>query len=371
MAKAQAKKKRDAPATYLVTGFPGFVGKRLVRQIVEAEPEAHIFLLAEPRHGREAELQLGGLGRDRVQLLLGDVAHLHLGLSGEEYRRLCEEVTQIFHLAESTDLAAPRDLAARVNVDGTRNMLELAHDCRALERFNHLSSALVSGDRLGVICEDELDAGQGFRNSYEATKFEAERWVHEAASTLPVTIYRPGSVVGDSKSGEIERFDGPYSLGLLVAFTPASLPLPLPGQGGAPFNVVPIDFVVQAIWALSQDPRALGRTFHLVDPVPLSAKRAYQLVAQKSDRRPPRFQLPARATHAMLRLPFWEKLARSQRAALQSLNHLAFYNCGTTLELLEGTGVRCPPLPSYIDALLTFVRDTYRQRETERPAELP
>lgn len=356
-----------ATSTYLMTGFPGFVGKRLLRRIAEDEPQARIRLLVEQGRHRDAELELetAGLDRGRIEILVGDVGHLHLGLSGGEYRQLTEEVSQIFHLAESTDLTAARDQLSRVNVDGTRNMLELAHDCRKLSRFNHLSTAGVSGDRLGVICEDELEAGQGFRNAYESTKYEAERWVQRASASLPVTVYRPGSVVGDSQTGEIERFDGPYSLGLLVAFTPASLPLPLPGEGGAPFNVVPVDFVVQAIWALARNPKAVGRTFHLVDPAPLSARRAYELVAKKSDRRPPRFQLPERATHAVLRLPFWEKLARSQRAALQSLNHLAFYNCAGALELLEAEGIRCPPLPSYLDALLSFVRHTYRQRDDE------
>src|SRR5207248_519114 len=131
----------------------------------------------------------------KIELLTGDIVDMHLGLSGEEYQTLCDEVTDIFHLAAISYLGVPKETAWRVNVDGTRNVIELAHDCSKLRKLNHFSTCYVSGDRLGVIAEDELEVGQTFRNAYEETKYQAERLMQKAAGSLPVIIYRPSSVV--------------------------------------------------------------------------------------------------------------------------------------------------------------------------------
>jgi thioester reductase-like protein len=355
------------PGTYFVTGYPGFIGKRLVEYIVREEPQAHVYALVQPKHLKEAQrlaAALQGQGAT-LELLTGDIVDMHLGLSGEEYQRLCERVTHIYHLAAVFYLGVPKETAWRVNVDGTRNVLELARDCEHLVRFNYFSTCHVSGDRVGVIAEDELDCGQDFRNVYEETKFHAERLLRRASATLPVTIFRPCSVVGDSRTGEIDRFEGPYYLGILMVTSPLVMPLPLPGNGVAPLNVVPVDFVVEAVWALSHDPRAEGLTFHLVDPNPMSARRVYELIAEKANKKLPRFNLSSRAADMVMRLPLLEKLARPQRAALSYVNHLAIYNCHNTLELLDGTGIRCPPLSSYLDQLVAYVRQQYRQRREE------
>ena len=144
-----------------------------------------------------------------------------------------------------------------------------------------------------------------------------------------------------------------------------ALPLPLPGDGVAPLNVVPIDFVVQAVWSLSRNAAAKGRTVHLVDPNPMSARRVYELIAAQANKKLPRFNLSARAADALLRLPGLEKLARPQRAAINYVNHLALYNCHTALELLDGTGVRCPALASYLARLVEYAKEHYaRGRDT-------
>lgn len=353
-----------ASTTCLVTGFPGFIGRRLVEHIAQVEPEARIFALVQGKQMEDAERHRQRLGTPRLELLEGDVVDMHLGLSGEEYGRLCAEVTEIFHLAAISYLGVPKETAWRVNVDGTRNVIELARDCAHLRRLSHFSTCHVAGDRLGVIAEDELDLGQLFQNTYEETKFHAEKLMQRASASLPVSIFRPSSVVGDSRTGEIDRFDGPYYLGLLMVMSPLVMPLPLPGDGIAPLNVVPVDFVAQAAWALARDPRAAGQTFHLVDPNPMSARRVYELIAEKAKRKLPRFNIPARAADVMLRLPLLEKLARPQRAAITYANQLAIYNCQNTLALLEGTGIRCPPLPTYLDKLVEYVKEFYRKRQS-------
>lgn len=352
-----------ARPTYFVTGYPGFIGRRLVQFIAERAKDGRIYLLVQPKFLAQARAEVGKLKGPPIEVLTGDIVDLHLGLSGDEYQRLSSEVTHVFHLAAISYLGMPHKTAYRVNVEGTRNVLELARDAKNLERFVHFSTTYVSGDRVGVIAEDELEAGQAFRNAYEETKYEAEKLVQRAAKTLPITILRPSTVVGDSATGEIDRFDGPYYLGMVLVLSPLVVPLPLPGNGVAPLNVVPVNFVVEAAWYLAHKKEAIGRTVHLVDPNPMSARRAYEMIAEMANRKLTRFNLSARAADAVMRLPGLEKLVRPQRAAINYVNHLALYSCHGALELLDGSGVRCPPLTSYLDKLVRFAREHYQKRK--------
>lgn len=355
------------PFEAFVTGYPGFIGKRLVKFLAAKNPHGRITLLVQPKFVKEAQgyaAELEGAETAKVEVLTGDIVDMHLGLAGPEYRRLVQQTTHIFHLAAISYLGMPHDVARKVNVEGTRGVLELARACGNLQRLVYFSTTYVSGDRVGVIAEDELELGQGFRNAYEETKYEAERLVAKAKQTLPVTIIRPSTVVGDSETGEIDRFEGPYYLGMLLVLSPLVLPLPLPGNGVAPLNVVPVDFVVEATWVLAQKPEAAGKTVHLVDPNPMSARRVYELIAERANKKLPRFTLSARAADLFLRIPGVEKLARPQRAAIQYVNHLVLYNCHTALELLDGTGVRCPPLATYLDKLIDFAMHSWKERQT-------
>ena len=346
----------------LVTGYPGFIGKRLVEHLAQ-EGTGRIHALVQPRFLEEAKAAAARVKGAAVEVLAGDVTDLHLGLSGEEVERVVSGVRRIYHLAALNQLTISRDLAWRTNVDGTRNVLELARECRRLERLIHFSTCHVAGDREGVIAEDELDRGQEFRNAWEESKFHAEKLVVRAMQSLPITVVRPSTVVGDSRTGEIDRFEGPYALGILLVASPLVVPLPLPGGGVAPLNVVPVDFVVRAVAHLARDPRAKGQTLHLVDPNPMSVARVYELIAERANRRLPKLTFPARAAEAVLRLPLLERVTRPQRAALGYINQLAWFTSSATLELLEGTGIRCPRLSTYLDTLIAYVREDYARRQ--------
>ncbi|HZW90707.1 MAG TPA: SDR family oxidoreductase [Myxococcaceae bacterium] len=346
----------------LVTGYPGFIGKRLVEHLAQ-QGKGRIYALVQPRFLDQARGLASRVQGAAVEVLAGDVTDLHLGLSGEEVERVAASVTRIFHLAALNQLTVSREVAFRTNVDGTRNVLELARECRRLERLIHFSTCHVAGAREGVIAEDELDRGQEFRNAWEESKFHGEKAVVRAMDALPITIVRPSTVVGDSRTGEIDRFEGPYALGILLVASPLVVPLPLPGNGIAPLNVVPVDFVVRAVLHLASDPRAKGQTFHLVDPNPMSVARVYELIAERANRRLPKLTFPARAAEAVLRLPLLERVTRPQRAALGYINQLAWFTSSSTLELLEGTGIHCPRLSTYLDTLIAYVREDYARRQ--------
>jgi len=357
---------------HLVTGYPGFLGKRLVRRLLTdpRERPRRLVCLVQPKHLAAARADLATLPAPEAEILEGDVAHMHLGLSGAEWQALAGEVTHVWHLAAKTRLSGGPAELRRVNVDGTRNVLELCAAARSLERLMHFSTAFVSGTRVGVILEDELAVGQRFHNAYEETKFQAELLVRRAQSDLPATVLRPSIVVGDSRTGEIDRFDGPYALAILLVASPLAVPLPLPGDAVAPLNVVPVDFVVDAAVAISRHPAGAGRTVHLVDPSPLSARRVYELIAARAGKRLPTISVPHRLFQALLQLPLLERLSPTHRPAIEYVNHLAIYNCRNLLDLLEGSGLRCPSIASYLDRLSEFVQlSLSRRKEPGRPAE--
>ena len=352
----------------LVTGFPAFTAKRMVAKILAADPGAKLFMLTRNKFGDDASEFLTTLPDEhsaRVEIVIGDVCNMDLGLSGSEFQTMAKEVTTIHHLAGIYYMGVDKATARRVNIEGTRGVLELAGESKRLRRLCHWSTATVAGKRRGVILEDELDEHQRFHNFYEETKFAAERLAVAAQRRIPITIFRPGLIVGDSKTGEIDKFDGPYYLMVLIATNRLQLHLPLPGRGVAPLPLVPIDYVIDAAYALSIDARAAGRTFHLTDPNPFSARRVYELVAERSRTKPPRGFIPKQLARTLLKAPGIEKLARAPLSFLESFDHQVFYNCRHALELLAGTGIRCPAFDSYAEHLVAYVREVHDAREQE------
>lgn len=348
-----------------VTGFPGFIARRFVPKLLASDDSVRVTVLAESAQHeaataaiREIEAHSStGFGA-RVRLLSGDVTAMDVGLSGPEFRDVIEQTTEVIHLAAVHRLGVERHVAERVNVVGTRNMLELARGMKQLERFVHFSSAYVSGNRQGVVLEEELDCGQDFRNAYESTKHRAEALVRDAMSGLPITVIRPSAVVGDSRTGEVSRIDGIYTVGILLAASP--VPIPLPGQGSAPLNLVPVDYLIDAVHAITERADSIGKTFHVVDPNPLSVRHVYDRVADAMGRAhtAPRYGLSPNLTKALLRIPRLERIAPLSHEFVDYLNTMVFYNSRNTADALEGSGLRCPPFDSYVQNLIRYVRDT-------------
>lgn len=348
-----------AAEAHLVTGFSTFTARRLARLI--AQRGEKVYVLCQKKFEDQAKAFAKGCSDEGlpgpVEILVGDVLDLDLGLSGREIKRLAREVTRVHHLASIYYLGETLGLTERVNVGGTRNVLALAADLPRLERFVFFSTAFVAGDRTGVILEEELWEGQAFRNAYERTKFEAEQIVRSRMKDLPISVMRPSVIVGDSRTGEIDRLDGPYFLIRTLVHMPLDVPLPLLEGGVHPLNMVPVDYVVTAAEALARDPRAVGLTFHLTDPNPLSARKVFDLVADLAGRPRPRGSLPAAWLRLAMKLPGIEHLLRPQRHFIEYFSRLVIYNCMNTLTCLAGTGIVCPPFPTYAPALVRFIQE--------------
>jgi len=357
----------------LVTGYPtSFLAVRVVDRILSDEPEWAIRLVVQPQHLEQAAERLAERApnaRGRVEILEGDAAAMDLGLSGAEFVALAREVNVIHHCAAITYLGVNREVAEQLNVGGTREVLELAQEADHLERLVHWSTALVSGERRGYVLEDELLPSAGFRNPIEETRFKAESLVRRKLAQIPTTILRPSIIVGDSSSGEIDRLEGPYLLVLLMLNAPMDLRIPLPGRGDIPLNLVPIDFVVDAGLAIASDRRSLGKTFHLVDPDPNSARRVFELIARTAGRPMPRGFLPTNLATAILRTPGLERFANVPRAFLEQLATEVVYDERNAHEILGELDIECPPFESYVDVMVDYVRAQQTARRAERPTE--
>ncbi|MDB4936969.1 MAG: oxidoreductase, short-chain dehydrogenase/reductase family [Labilithrix sp.] len=356
----------------LLTGFPSFAARKMCEELVRTGERTLVHAIVDPKAEPEAREALDALPleqRARVNLIEGDASSMDLGLSGAELAALAPEIDRIHHMAHVATLSADRKLAERVNVGGAREVLEVARVCRSLKCLVYHSTAHVSGDRTGFILEGELEKGQSFRNVVEETLARGEKMMRAAMTKLPVCVVRPTVVVGDSQTGEVDRDGGPYFLFLLIITSPPDFPLPLPGRPDAFLHVVPVDYYVRAACALGRDPRAPGRTFHVGDPAPLTAKRVFELVAAAGGRRTPRNFIPANLTKAILRAPGLDRLAKSPRAFLDALATRVSYSFANTSELLADTDVRCPPFESYVEGLVEYVQHRIREKRA-RDAEV-
>ena len=237
----------------------------------------------------------------RISLVEGDVTVPGLGIDYVDRGRI-GDIREVWHLAAVYDLAVPEGVARRVNVEGTAHVLEFCLGSRDFHRLQYVSTCYVSGDHHGEFGEDDLDLGQGFLNHYESTKFEAEVLVRRAMKAgLPATIYRPGIVVGDSRTGETQKYDGPYMYATYMSRLPRVALIP----GVGDFDVVraglvPRDYVIDAMDVLSVMDKSQGRTYALTDPNPPTTGEVVQILAEYLHRKPVRVPLPLGLTRAVV-----------------------------------------------------------------------
>jgi thioester reductase-like protein len=253
----------------LLTGSTGALGAELLSCLAAGRPHDQLFVLLRASGPEEfsarSQALLGTLDlavRDRVTPVAGDVTAPQLGL-GRDYERLASTLDEIYHAAACTRFDAGVDEAAAQNIGGTRRVLDMARLARRAGRsgrMHYVSTAYVAGQRAGAVSEDDLDCGQGFFNAYEWSKFRAECDVRDAGHEIPVTIYRPSVVVGHSQTGWARRFLGVYHV---LRWIDRGQLTSLPCRADFKLDLVPADYVAEAIVKLAGMPDSIGTTFHL------------------------------------------------------------------------------------------------------------
>jgi thioester reductase-like protein len=346
-----------AAVSVFLTGFPGFLGSALVDRLLDRTDTVHC--LVQPKYrdaaaSRARELA-GGEWENSIVVHEGDITDPDLGLDASARAALEREVEELFHLAAVYDLAVDRAVGEAVNVEGTRNVLAFAADCD-LRRFQYVSTCYVSGRHDGVFGEGDLDVGQSFNNHYEATKFEAEVLVQERmAEGLPATVYRPAITVGDSETGETQKYDGPYFVLRWLRRCPGVAPLPVfPGARSTELNVVPRNFVVDAVDYLAEHGDA-GAVYQLCDPNPPTIPELTRLLAAATDTR----VLPIPSTPGLSKRLLGTGLGRSLTGippeTLDYFTHPTRYVNPNARRALAGSGAACPAFESYVETLAAYV----------------
>jgi thioester reductase-like protein len=346
--------------TVLLTGFPGFLASALLPSIIERTGE-RVTCVVQTKYAEIASEHLDRLTSEDasmskyVRLVEGDITQPGLALG----RHAPHEVTEVWHLAAVYDLAVKRELAHRVNVEGTRNVLDVAEHCPHLRRLHYFSTCYVSGRYAGPFAEDDLEVGAPFNNHYEETKHEAEAETRRRMTAgLPVTIYRPSIVVGDSQTGETQKFDGPYFIMQWLMRQPHYAIMPLAGDPTMTrVNVVPRDFISKAVAHLSALPQSEGRTYHLADPHPLTVAEMSAVLARATDRSLLMLPVPTRLAKLGIRyVPGAYTLLRIPAEAVDYFNHPTHYLTDHAEADLAGSGISVPPFHAYVDRLVEFMR---------------
>ncbi|MCA9530758.1 MAG: SDR family oxidoreductase [Myxococcales bacterium] len=347
---------------YLITGATGFVGKHLIDALVERE--GTIYCLVRPGSRARFDAMVAArwpAARDRFQVVEGDIQQARCGVSDAKVGELRSKVSHVVHLAALYDMRADADASERANVQGTRHACALAEALDA--RLDYVSSIAVAGNYKGYFREDMFDEGQTFSHPYLQTKFLAERVVRTECKA-PYRIYRPGIVIGSSKTGEADKVDGVYYAFKSIQRLRHLLPewTPLLGFEGSELPIVPVDFVARAMDVLMHADGLDGQAFHLVDPHPKTFGDAMNVFCEAAHapqgtiRLDPRVLrlVPTGLTSLLGNMPAVKSARRElldelgvPEAALRYVNWRASFDSRDTEHALRGSGVECPRLEDY------------------------
>ncbi|MFO0679528.1 MAG: SDR family oxidoreductase [Polyangiaceae bacterium] len=359
--------------TILLTGATGFLGAEILKRLIDRDTATRVVVLVRSSKREAASVRLAalvtatfgeraGAVRDRIELVDGDMTDPRFGMGGPEFEALAARVDHVIHCAATIRFDLPLDEARHVNVGGTRHVLEFADLAKAkggFVRFDYVGTAYVAGRRKGVIYEDDLECGQEFSNSYERTKTEAEALVRSRMKDLPIAIFRPSIITGDSRTGAASSFHGMYQpISLLVR----GLIFLVPVDVRTPVDLVPVNYVADALLHLVATPTSLGRTYHLTvgrnRSLPLGDLLA--MVVRHFGCKVPRIislETYRKYFQPGLHLLLWGKKRRAMFKGEMYLPYLSAdlqFDTANVERDLEGSGIAPPRVEEYFTRLLEY-----------------
>jgi NAD(P)-dependent dehydrogenase (short-subunit alcohol dehydrogenase family) len=357
--------------TYFVTGATGFIGRHLVERLLARDGEIYL-LVREASRDRLSQLiqRWGPEAQGRIHPVLGDLSQARLGVSDHDLTRLREaSIDHFFHLAAVYDMTADAERNRVANVEGTRNSVTLANELK-VGCFHHTSSIAAAGMYKGLFREDMFDEGQKLDHPYHRTKFEAEK-IARTQTTVPWRVYRPAIVVGDSRTGEMDKIDGPYYFFTAIKMARHYLPgwFPLIGPELGYTNIVPVDFVAAAMDHIAHQPGLDGQAFHLTSPKSIRSGEVMNTIAgaahapQMSVRVDTKLlkALPKGTIGMLMQLPAANGVRKAVLAdfgipdeVLGYIGLTAQFDTRDTERALKGSGISVPPLESYAAKLWDY-----------------
>ena len=348
---------------YFITGASGFIGRRLVKKLLAREDSTIYFLVRATEKESLANLyDFWECDAKRAIPVVGDLTEPLLGVAAVDRKKLGKKTTHFFHLAAIYDLSAAADIQLKVNVEGTRNTVKFAEEIGA-KHFHLFSSIASAGMFEGLFREDMFEEAEGLDHPYFKTKHDSEGIVRRECS-IPWRIYRPAIVVGDSRTGEMDKIDGPYYFFKLIQKMRKMLPawMPTIGIEGGRINVVPVDFLVNAVDHIAHAKGEDGKCFHLVDPMPMRVGDLLNTFARAAHAPEMTMRInaaifsfiPRHMRKALLALT---PVRRIRHAVMKDLglpddmfrfvNYPTRFDCRETTRVLKGTGIVVPPLENY------------------------
>jgi thioester reductase-like protein len=370
--------------TYFVTGATGFIGRHLVERLLKRDGDIHVLVREGSQERLDALIARWGQP-ERIKKVVGDLQEPRLGLSDEQIDELRGQIEHVFHLAAIYDMTAPDEANEKLNVEGTRNAVDLANALHA-GHLHHVSSVAAAGEFKGFFREDMFDEGQRLPSAYHRTKFESEKVVRGHAS-VPWRIYRPAIVVGHSQTGEMDKIDGPYYFFKAIQKARAALPewFPLVGPELGYTNIVPVDYVAAAMDHIAHRPGLNFQAFHLTNPKPMRVGESLNAFAKAAHAPQLALRIDKRLTDALpkgtlsmlMKLPQARELRRTLLADLgipdEVVDHMALrpqFDTRDTEQALAGSGIEVPELHTYADKLWDYWErvldpDLYKDRSFE------
>ncbi len=348
---------------YFVTGATGFIGKRLVKKLLARKGSVVYFLMREASRDKLPDLlDYWGATKARAIPVFGDLTAPKLGVTKDDTKKLAKNIDHFFHLAAMYDMTADADEQTEVNVAGTRNTVDFANAIGA-GCLHHVSSIAAAGMYEGIFREDMFEEAEGLDHPYYATKHEAEKIVRNETRGA-FRVYRPGLVVGDSKTGEMDKIDGPYYFFKLIQRIRQLLPpwMPTIGIEGGRINIVPVDFVVDAMDHIAHQPKLDGQCFHLTDPEPMRVGEVLNVFCRAAHAPTMSIRINAALLGFIPRsvkkgIMALTPVRRVRDALMKDLglpsdvmgfiNYPTRFDSRETQRALKGSGISCPSLESY------------------------